>query len=141
MFLGQTWLLWCLFKIWTRFKIVFVKNTFKRENRLSERHFLTKIFIFLKIVFSKDNFWLKFGQKVFFRKTIFTFKSVFYKDDFEWIHISNKHHNSHVWPKNLKKCILATLASGRERVVDMRRRTKMVHAAQVWLLSWPHPIH
>ena len=38
------------------FKIVFVKNTFKRENRLSERYFLTKIFIFLKIVFSKDNF-------------------------------------------------------------------------------------
>ena len=38
------------------FKIVFVKDTFKRENCLSERHFLTKIFIFLKIVFSKDNF-------------------------------------------------------------------------------------
>jgi hypothetical protein len=32
------------------FKIVFVKDTFKRENRLSERHFLTKIFIFLKIL-------------------------------------------------------------------------------------------
>jgi hypothetical protein len=27
------------------FKIVFVKDTFERENRLSERHFLTKIFI------------------------------------------------------------------------------------------------
>jgi hypothetical protein len=37
-----------------------------------------------------------------FRKTIFTFKSVFYKDDFERVHISNKHHKSHVWPKNKK---------------------------------------
>ena len=38
------------------FKIIFVKDTFKCENRLFEKHFLTKIFIFFKIVFSKDNF-------------------------------------------------------------------------------------
>ncbi len=48
-----------------------------------------------------------------FRKTIFIFKSVFHKDDFERVHISNKHHKSHVWSKNLKYIyiyILATLA-------------------------------
>ena len=83
------------------FKIVFVKDTFKRENCFSERHFLTKIFIFLKIVFFKDNFLSKFDQKVSFKKTIFTFKSVFHKNDYEWVHILNKHHHkSHVWPKN-----------------------------------------
>ena len=31
------------------------------------------------------------------------FKSIFHKDDFERIHILNKHYKSHVWPKNLKK--------------------------------------
>ena len=40
----------------------------------------------------------KFGQKVSLQKTIFTFKIVFHKDDFELVHISNKHHKSHVWP-------------------------------------------
>ena len=35
------------------FKIVFVKNTFKRENRLSEKHFLTKILYFSKSSFLK----------------------------------------------------------------------------------------
>jgi hypothetical protein len=92
------------------FKIVFVKDTFKRENCLSERHFLTKFWS--KVVFRKDNFekfknfgqkvslentilrenvfrkddfekYKNFGQKVSFRKTIFTFKSVFHKVDFE----------------------------------------------------------
>ena len=38
------------------FKIVFVKDTFKRENLFFKRHFLIKIFIFFKIVFSKHNF-------------------------------------------------------------------------------------
>ena len=49
----------------------------------------------------------------YFTKTIFTFKSVFHKDDFEWIQFSNKHHKSHVWPKNFKKqkmYFLTTLA-------------------------------
>jgi hypothetical protein len=62
------------------FKIIFVKDTFKRDNRLSERHFLTK--------FRKDDFdkYKNFGQKVsFFTKTIF-----------EQVHISNKHHKSQV---------------------------------------------
>ena len=95
--------MWCLFEIWTLCEIIFVKDSFKRKNRLSERHFLTKIFIFLKIVFSKDNFWPKFGQKVYFKKMVFMFKSVFHKDDFEWVHILNKHHKSHIWPKNFKK--------------------------------------
>jgi hypothetical protein len=87
------------------FKIVFVKDTFERENRISKRHFLTKFW--LEVVFRKDDLekYKNFGQKVSFRKTIFTFKSVFHKDDFERVHISNKHHKSHVWPKNLKKCI------------------------------------
>ena len=40
-----------------------------------------------------------------FRKTIFTFKSVSYKDDFEQVYISNKHHKNHIWSKNLKKYI------------------------------------
>ena len=36
------------------FKIVFVKDTFKRENRLSERHFLTKFWS--EVIFRKDDF-------------------------------------------------------------------------------------
>jgi hypothetical protein len=85
------------------FKIVFVKDIFEHENRLSERHFLTKFWS--EVVFRKDDFekHKNFDQKVSFRKTIFTFKSIFHKDDFERIHISNKHHKSYVWPKNLKK--------------------------------------
>ena len=93
------------------FKIVFVKDTFECENRLSKRHFLTKFW--LEVVFRKDDFekYKNFGQKVSFKKTIFMFKSVFHKDDFERVHISNKHHKCHVWPKNLKKMyFLATLA-------------------------------
>ena len=65
------------------FKIVFVKDIFERENYLFERHFLTKFW--LEVVFRKDNFekYKNFGQKVSFRKMIFMFKSVFYKDNFE----------------------------------------------------------
>jgi hypothetical protein len=87
------------------FKIVFVKDTFECENCLSERHFLTKFWS--EVLFKKDDFekYKNFGQKVSFRKTIFTFKSVCHKDDFERVHILNKHHKSHVWPKKLKKCI------------------------------------
>ena len=61
------------------FKIVFVKDTFNRENRLSKRHFLTKFW--LEVVFRKDDFekYKNFGQKVSFKKTIFTFKSFFQK--------------------------------------------------------------
>ena len=82
------------------FKIVFVKNTFEHEKCLSKRHFLTKFWS--KIIFRKDDFekYKNFSQKVFFRKTIFTFKSVFHKDDFERVHISNKHYKNNVWPKN-----------------------------------------
>ena len=52
------------------FKIVFVKDTFEHENRLSERHFLIKFWS--KVVFRKDDFekYKNFGRKVFFRKTI-----------------------------------------------------------------------
>ena len=79
------------------------EKTFKHENCLFERHFLTKFW--LEVVFRKDDFekYKNFSQKVSFRKTIFTFKSVFYKDDFERVYISNKHHKSHVCPKNFKK--------------------------------------
>ena len=93
------------------FKIIFVKDTFERENHFSERHFLTKFWS--EVVFRKNDFekYKNFGQKVSLRKTIFTFKSAFHKDDFERVHISNKHHKSHVLPKNLKKMyFLATLA-------------------------------
>ena len=47
------------------FKIVFVKDTFECENRLSKRHFLTKFW--LEVVFRKDDFekYKNFGQKVF----------------------------------------------------------------------------
>jgi hypothetical protein len=52
------------------FKIVFVKDTFKRENRLSERHFLTKFWS--KVVTRKDDFekYKNFDKKVFLEKTI-----------------------------------------------------------------------
>ena len=85
------------------FKIVFVKDTFERENYLSKRYFLTKFWS--EVVFKKDDFekYKNFGQKVSFRKTIFTFKSVFHKNDFERVHLSNKHHKNHVWSKNLTK--------------------------------------
>ena len=64
------------------FKIVFVKDIFERENRLSERHFLTKFWS--EVVFRKDNFEnIKILIIKCFIKTIFTFKSVFDKDDFE----------------------------------------------------------
>ena len=87
------------------FKIVFMKDTFEREKCLYEKYLLTKFWS--KVVFRKDNFekYKNFGQKIFFRKMIFMFKSVFHKYDFERVHISNKHHKSHVWPKNFKKCI------------------------------------
>jgi hypothetical protein len=64
------------------FKIAFVKDTFECENRLSERYFLTKFWS--KIVFRKNDFgkYKNFDQKVSFRKTICTFKNVFYKDNF-----------------------------------------------------------
>jgi hypothetical protein len=78
------------------FKIIFVKDTFEREKCLSERHFLTKFW--LEVVFFEK--YKNFSQKVSFRKTIFMFKSIFHKDDFEQVHISNKHHKSHVWSKN-----------------------------------------
>ena len=60
-----------------------MKDTFKREKCLSEKHFLTKFWS--GVVFKKDDFekYKNFGQKVSFRKTIFTFKSVFHKDDLE----------------------------------------------------------
>ena len=87
------------------FKIVFVEDTFKREKCISEKHFLTKFWS--EIVFRKDDFekYKNFDQKMSFKKTIFTFKSVFHKGDFEWVYISNKHHKSHVWSKNFKKNI------------------------------------
>ncbi len=52
------------------FKIVFVKDTFKRENRLSERHFLTKFWS--KVVTRKDDFekYKNFDKKVSLEKTI-----------------------------------------------------------------------
>ncbi len=83
----------------------FVIDTFERKKCLSKRHFLTKFCS--EAVSRKDDFkkYKNFVQKMFFRKTIFTFKSVFHKDDFEQVHISNKHHKSHVWLKNLKKYI------------------------------------
>ena len=101
-FLGQTWLLWCLFEIWTYSKLSLWK-TLLNVKIVFLKHFLTKFW--LEIIFRKDNFekYKNFGHKVFFRKIIFTFKSVFHKDNFERVHISNKHHKSHVWPKNLKK--------------------------------------
>ena len=63
-------------------KIVFVKDTFKCENRLSERHFLTKFWS--KVVFRKDDFekYKNFGQKVSLEKMILR-ESVFRKDDFK----------------------------------------------------------
>ena len=61
------------------FKIVFVKDTFEREKCFSERHFLTKFWS--KVVFFEK--YKNFGQKVSFRKTIFMFKSIFHKEDFE----------------------------------------------------------
>jgi hypothetical protein len=95
------------------FKIVFVKYTFKRENRFSERYFLTKFWS--EIVFRKYDFekYKNFGQKVSFKKTIFMFKSVFHKNDFKRVHISNKYHKNHVCLKNLKKkeYFLAILAN------------------------------
>ena len=77
------------------FKIVFVKDTSERKNHISERNFLTKFWS--EVVFRKNNFekYKNFGQKVFFKKTIFTFKSVL-KDNFERIYILNKHYKNHV---------------------------------------------
>ena len=64
------------------FKIVFVKDTFKCENRLSEIHFLTKFWS--KVVFRKDDFekYKNFGHKVSLEKTILR-ESVFRKNNFE----------------------------------------------------------
>ena len=60
-----------------------MKDTFKRENRLSEKHFLTKFQS--EVVFKKDDFekYKNIDQKVSIRKILFTFKSVFHKDDLE----------------------------------------------------------
>ena len=91
-----------------------MKDTFEHEKCLFERHFLTKFWS--EVVLKKYDFekYKNFSQKVSFRKTIFTFKSVFHKNDFARVHISNKHHKNHVWPQNLKKkkrrYFLATLA-------------------------------
>ena len=53
------------------FKIVFVKDIFKRENLFSERHFFIKFWS--EVVFRKDDFekYKNFCQKIFFTKTIF----------------------------------------------------------------------
>ena len=77
-----------------------MKDTFEHENCLFERHFVIKFW--LEVIFRKNDFekYKNFDQKMSFRKTIFTFKSVFHKDDFEQIHILNKHYKSHVWSKN-----------------------------------------
>ena len=57
--------------------------------------------------------WQKMVTSVNYKRK-FLSESVFHKDDFESIHFSNKHHKSHVWPKNLKKkkkeAFFATLA-------------------------------
>ena len=60
-----------------------MKDTFERENRLSERYFLTKFLS--EVVFRKYDFekYKNFGQKVSFKKMIFTFKNIFHKDDFK----------------------------------------------------------
>jgi hypothetical protein len=54
------------------FKIVFMKDTFERENRLSERQFLTKFWS--DVVFRKDNFekYKHFGQKMSFKERRFS---------------------------------------------------------------------
>ena len=102
------------------FKIVFVKDTFKCENRLSVIHFLTKFWS--KVVFRKDDFekYKNFGQKVSLEKTILRnvkilikkclserrfsrLKVPFTKTILKRVHISKKYHKSHVWSKNLKK--------------------------------------
>ena len=80
--------------------IVFHKVLSFRLDGIQDRHiiyFLTKFLYFSKSFFLKTIS----DQKVSFKKTIFTFKSIFY--DFEWVHISNKQHKSHVWPKKKKK--------------------------------------
>ena len=91
------------FEIWTYSKS-FLWKTFLNVKSVSERHFLTKFWS--EVVFKRNDFekYKNFGQKVSFRKTIFTFKSVFYKNDFKRVHISNKHYKSNVWLKYLKKC-------------------------------------
>ena len=73
-----------------------MKDTFERENRFFEKYFLIKFWS--EVVFRKDNFekYKNFSQKVSFKRTIFSFKSVFHKNDFEQVHISNKHYKSHV---------------------------------------------
>ena len=78
------------------FKIVFVKNTFKRENRLSERHFLTKFWS--ESVFRKDDFekYKILVRKCFSERHFSRLKVSFIKTIFERVHISNEHHKSHV---------------------------------------------
>ncbi len=39
------------------------------------------------------------NQKLSLRKTIFSRKIIFEKDDFESVYFLNKHHKSHVWSK------------------------------------------
>ena len=116
-FLGQIWLLWCLFEIWTHSKSSLWKDIFKRENLLSERHFLIKFWS--KIVFGKDDFekYTFFCQKVSLEKKILRnikilvkkclskrrfshLKVSFTKTILKRVHISKKHHKSHVWSKN-----------------------------------------
>ena len=71
------------------FRIVFTKDTFESENRLSEKYFLTKFWS--EIVFKKDDFekYKNFGQKMSFRKMILN-EFIFHKDDFERVHISQR---------------------------------------------------
>ena len=71
------------------------------QNRLYGRHFNQKLSLEktilrnIKILVRKYLSKRQFSRlKVFFTKTIF-----------KQVHISNKHHKSHVWPKNLKKFI------------------------------------
>ena len=84
------------------FKIVFIKDTFERKNHLFDQ-------ILVKIIFKNDGFekYKNFGQKMPFKKIIFTFKNVFHV---KRVYISNKHHKNYIWLQNFKKNIfLATL--------------------------------
>ena len=61
-----------------------------------------------------------FFTKTILNESIFQIKSVFHKDNFERIYISNKHYKSYVWSKKKKKkkkYFLVTLAENPGRAV------------------------
>jgi hypothetical protein len=87
-------------KIWS--KVIFCKDNFYVwfQKKLSESRFYDfHVFFKFKKNLDKDNF----ESEVVFSKTIFTRKIIFFKDDFKFVHFSNKLQKSHVWPKNIKK--------------------------------------